>query len=288
MGDDGATGSSLFGDYSAESIEEMPEAQQRLLAHFDDLRSRMLDEVETLLQTLDPEIGQRVYEIAFKPNDAVPKRDERPKIEIVHLAEQCYLAHGDDDADRRRVLQFALVAHEYYDLLDDVVDDDVAPGRETEVVLVTQLLMPTLLRVLADLGEDVQRYWSDRAIELVGAPLLEEDRDPSGDVYLDVLARQSDLFGSMTGAAAMAGGADTDGVSRAREIGSTYYKCEQMLLDVAQFPDDEDRWNARAFFTENEIARLLDGWRAEVSPQIDELPEPRARLVRPLFFRSSD
>ena len=253
--------------------------------HIRGLFDRLLDEVEIILEEIEsPELQDLTYKLAFKPNDVLPKRHSRPQVTIAHLTEQVYLAHGGDDAARRKLLRFAIVVQEYYDTLDDIVDGDVAAGYEPQAMVVTQLMMPLMVRMLGQMGEDAVDYWTCRAQEMVESLYLEKCREKSFDSYLSSLEQQSYFFGFATGLAAVVAGEDDETVERAESIGRTGYKYAQFVLDLYQEDeDDPDNWNALHFVDRDKVLDYLGLWRDELESLLDAYPEGQAFLIKAMF-----
>lgn len=252
-------------------------------AHLDEHRAQSLEALKELLVTIeDEEMGQFVYNIAFRPNDALPKREYRPKMDIGIFVDQLY-THFDPEAPHdTELLQFVYTVHEYYDIFDDVVDDDVAPGREREVVLASQAMMPLMVRLVHSLGDDAVEYWTRGAMRLTSSPTMEDDATPSTEAYLDLLDRQSELYGFLTGLAPIVAG-EPDQRDDAKTIGKAMFKQEQLVLDCEQYEDEpDDPWNARALFSQAEILTLLSEWHDDVCRLTEPVSEPHASRIRAL------
>ncbi len=253
--------------------------------YFRDFYTRGLDYIEALLEDeLDSEAArQHVYTLAFKENDALPKRDRRPKTTTAFQADQIHRVHGGDERTRQTLLQFAIVAAEYYDIVDDVVDGDVEPGHERDALLVAQLLMPVLTRLLHRLGDDCVEYWTREAAALVEAPLVHEpseDGDQTGDAYFDLLERQASLRSSITGLAAIVAGADDEAVERAERIGTAVHKLMQFATDLSQYPSDDDPSNAAAIFDKAEFFAQYQELRDELDEGLSAYPEEYSARMR--------
>jgi len=253
--------------------------------YFRDFYTRGLDCIEALLEDeLDSEAArQHVYALAFKENDALPKRDRRPKTMTAFQAEQIHRIHGGDEQTRRTLLQFAIVTAEYYDIVDDVVDGDVEPGYERDALLVAQLLMPILTRLLHRLGDDCVEYWTREAAALVEAPLVHEpseDGDQTGDAYFDLLEQQASLRSSITGLAAIVAGADDEAVERAERVGTAVHKLMQFATDLSQYPSDDDPSNAAAMFGKEEFFAQYQALRDELDEALAVYPEEYAARMR--------
>lgn len=266
-----------------------PDRQEAFESHAADLRKRLLDHVETLLTELDSEAaGGLVYELAFKPGEALPKRSERPKLDSALLAEQVYLQHDPGGARLEQLLEWTVATQEYFDMLDDLVDGDVREGRRGEVVLATQLLLPLVVRRLERL--DATAYWCSETTRLLEAPLEELRSEPSAAAYRDALEAQAALYGVTAGIAALAGGADEAGLERAAAVGEAIYQHTQVVLDYEQFlAGHAERWNAGTLFDdEAAVLAFLRDRRAEVSRLVESYDDARAVRLRGLVALDVD
>lgn len=259
-------------------------------AHVQDLRDRVLDHVRELLLELDsPRLAQQVYDLAFDDSEVLPKRESRPKLETALLAEQTYLQFDPSGEHLDELLQFTVLVQEYYDMLDDLIDDDVAPTHENEVLLVSQTLVPMLQRALAALGADATDYWTDRSVDLLTAPQYEATHDPTPEHYAELLARQSVLFGFVTGLSAVVTGQDEDAIQRTERLGRVAYKHAQYVLDYEQYhAGHTEEWNAAELSSEAALIDRLEQWRAEVVELTADYDPERARLVRGLVALDVD
>ena len=258
--------------------------------HVQNLRRRVLDHVETvLLDVGSPGLAQEAYDVAFPETDALPKRESRPKLETALLAEQTYLSFDPSGERLEPLLQFTVVVQEYYDVLDDLLDDDVTAGHESRVLLVSQTLMPMLVRLLGELGDAAIEYWTDRAFELLAAPRIEATREPSPEDYAELLDHQAVLFGFVTGLAAVVTRRDDETIERAERLGRTAYKHAQYVLDVEQRRSGRvEGWNAAELHSEADVVDQLERWRAEVDDLVTAYPDERADLIRALVALDVD
>jgi hypothetical protein len=266
-----------------------PDRQETFESHAADLRKRLLDHVETLLTELVSEAaGGLVYELAFKPGEALPKRSERPKLDSALLAEQVYLHHDPAGERLDTVLEFTVAIQEYFDMLDDLVDGDVREDRRGEVVLATQLLLPLAVRRLDRL--EATAYWCDGTARLLEAPLEEVRSEPADAAYREGLDAQAALYGVTAGIAALAGGGDEAAVERAEAVGEAIYHHTQVVLDYEQFlAGHAERWNAGVLF-EDEAAVLafLRDRRETVSRLVEPYDDARAARLEGLVTLDVD
>ncbi|RQG94947.1 hypothetical protein [Natrarchaeobius oligotrophus] len=104
--------------------------------------------------------------------------------------------------------------------------------------------------------------------------------EPSADIYLDILDHQSELFGVITGLAAVLAGEDSTRVKKAEQLGKHYYKYEQMLLDKEQYETAEhEPWNAWHLMSTETVIKYLRAYQSNIRTLCDELPTKQARLV---------
>jgi hypothetical protein len=254
-----------------------------------DLRERLLDYVEALLTELASDAaGGLVYELAFKPGEALPKRSERPKVDSALLAEQVYLHHDPEGMRLDAVLEFTVAVQEYFDMLDDLVDGDVREDRRSEVVLATQLLLPLFVRRLDRL--DATAYWCEGTTRLLEAPLEELRAEPTAAAYREGLRAQASLYGTTAGIAALAGGGDEAAVERAETVGEAIYQHTQVVLDYEQFlAGHAERWNAGALFAdEAAVLAFLQERRETVSRLVEPYDDTRANRLEGLVALDVD
>jgi len=266
-----------------------PDRQETFERHAADRRKRLLDHVEALLTELESNAaGGLVYELAFKPGEALPKRSERPKLDSALLAEEVYRHHDPEGERLNTVLEFTVAIQEYFDMLDDLVDGDVREDRRGEVVLATQLLLPLVVRRLDRL--DVTAYWCDGTMRLLEAPLEEVRIEPTDAAYREGLDAQAALYGVTAGIAALAGGGDEVAVERAETVGEAIYQHTQVVLDYEQFlAGHAERWNAGVLFDdETAVLAFLRDRRETVSRLVEPYDDARAARLEGLVALDVD
>jgi hypothetical protein len=258
-----------------------PEEQRYYDDHLAGLSRRLLDQVARILAHIGArELRELSYRLAFKPNAILPKRLNRPQLTLAHVTEQLYDVYAPNDAHRGALLQLSILVLEYYDMLDDLVDGDVAAGHELEVVLVSQLLMPLIMRSLGELGPAAINHWTMRCLDMVESLYLEKRRPKSWDAYLRSLEKQAHGFGFVTALPAIVNDRPNSEILRAERIGQLAYLYSQLYLDLQQRDrDDESNWNAAHFRTQEEIVTLM----AEHQRGIFELTEPFPAMARMLI-----
>jgi len=266
-----------------------PARERALDADLDDLRLRLLDCIERLLDEMPrDDLRERLYSLAFEPSDALPKRSRRPKVENAYLVEQLYRAHAPDGDDLDALLAFTVAVTEYYDIFDDVVDGDVADGRRADAVIVMQLLMPLFVRRIHALGDDAVSFWTERALELMAGPMTEVTDEPTADAYRAVVDDQATLFGFVTGLAAVVADAPPDAIERAETVGELYYAYEQYLTDEEQYRADDGPWNLWHLTTETEARARVVALRESLAEAVADLPAERADGIRALTAHDID
>lgn len=259
------------------------EEQAAFEAFARDVREAVFDRIEAMLSDVEPSLAQRVYDLAFSASDVLQQRSRRPELHSALLAAASADAVELSDADREALLGFTVAIQEYYDVLDDLIDGDVAEGHEVEVQIVAQTLLPLATARLGRLGSDAVEYWADAALELVAAPHAEVGGSPSAEAYRELVARQSVLFGFVPGVAAVAAGRDEAAVERAEALGRTIYRFEQFVRDYEQYvAGDDDPWNAAALLGEQAVIEQLEAWQSEVADCTASYPDPASRQLQAL------
>lgn len=115
------------------------------------------------------------------------------------------------------------------------------------------------------------------------APLVGVLEEPSAPVYEEVLERQADLFGGITGLCAVASPDDAAPVQAAERVGQAFFAFEQLLLDGEQYSPGQDRsWNAWRLLSEDDVYELIGHWHDEFRSAIEEFPEEQRTRLRPL------
>ncbi|QLH78899.1 hypothetical protein HZS55_17080 [Halosimplex rubrum] len=224
-----------------------------------------------------------VRTIAFSQNDALPKRKRRPTRRIEYLVEQLYLARDSDTDALEDLLRFTLLVQEYYDITDDIIDGDVAHGKEAEVFITHEYLMPVLADHVGRLGPEARSYWCDDAVWMVECFTDELTAEPSAETYFDILTKQANLFGSMTGTCGVVAGADRETVERYAAIGTLYFELDQLLLDGFQYGDEAYPWNVWSLLPEDEALARLRARKEALDDHLETLPTRTAERVKPLI-----
>jgi hypothetical protein len=266
--------------------DERRRAFEREVAAFE---ARATERIDALLGEVDDAPARaQLNRLVFSANEVLPKRDARPgRVSLLsaYLVEQLHVEYAGSDPEsetrRDRLVQFTLAVEEYADVVDDLVDGDVAEGRETEVLLTLQVLWPQLVRLLSALGQRETEYWTQHATALVAAPVTEMTREPGADTYRELVAEQATLFGFVTGLAAVAAGEDEPTVARAERLGELFFSVTQFLLDCEQY-DGEEAWNALAVMAPAEVRERLRAWQRAFETELEHLSAERTRRLRPL------
>jgi hypothetical protein len=252
--------------------------------HFQEFYKRGLNQVQNLLEEEfdSEETRQYVYDLAFKGNDVLPKRDLRPKPTTAFQADQIHRIHGGDEQTCQTLLQFSMIVAEYYDIVDDVIDGDVKPGHQRDAIVVLQFLMPVLVRLLHRLGDDAVKYWTWEATELVEASVHEPTAEmkQTTDGYLDLLEEQALLRSSVTGLAAVVAGADDEAIERAEQVGTTVHKLMQFVTDLKQYGSDDDPSNAVQLFDKEDFSKQYQQFKNELDETLSVYPETHASQMR--------
>lgn len=240
--------------------------------------------VEDLLAEIERDlVREQIQLLVFTPNDVLPKRETRPHLKGTFFTDQLYRAHAETTEDAEDLLKFALVHQEHWDVADDVFDGDVTSGAGPEVYLTSQALQPLLVRLLGRLGDDAVSYWTGRTTRMISGWFEELRKEPSRDAYATILDRHAEYYGALTGLAALIAGGDKSTVADAEQVGRTYFKFEQVLLDVDQHREgDADPWNAWQVMSEEEVLRFVHEWRGDITAYLAGLPDVQGARLRPL------
>lgn len=248
----------------------------------DEFYQRALNQVPNILARIpDQRLQETVYQKAFSPDSDLSERIERPHLTAAYYVENLYLDLADDPVHADELLQLTLVLQEYYDILDDIVDDDLDAEGTTSATIVTQALYPVSVQLLDELPDASAQYWSERAIRLAESWSLEQTTTPSQEEYRTLLERQSNLYGFVTGLAALSAGADIDRIQQAEQLGRAVFKLDATWLDLIQHKLDLDPdWNIYELYEPDAVAELLIRWQSNAERQVDALADERAFLLR--------
>jgi len=259
------------------------DTQQAFERHVTRLGERVDTEREAILNSVESQrTTDQLRNFVFSSNDALPKRGAYPALKICHFTDQLYRSHACRDDGREAVLRFAIVFAEYYLLVDDIFDGDIAQGREAEAFVTAELMQPLLAEYVHELGEAAVSYWVPRSIEMQESALYELQYEPSADRYLELLDRLSNYYSVLTGLAALVADGDEQDVQRAERIGSNYLTFEQFILDRPQFEgDDPDPWNIWKLLPEERVVEMLRSHRCSLLEDLAELPAENSDLIRP-------
>lgn len=243
-----------------------------------------LEQVEAVVGTIgNPDLQRLVYRTAFTTEGAAPKPTRRPHLRCPWLVDLTYQALAEEPTERDAVVRLSLALTEQLDLLDDLADGDVEAGAEGQVLATTQALGARITEGVAALGETSVAYHRETSDELLGAVLLEAEREPSAAAYEQVLARQSTMYGRQTGLAAIAAGADEEEVTRAERAGRRFHDIAKVEQDRAQYrAGDRSDWNARTVLDRPTIIQRLEEWRAELLDAVSAFPPAQRRRVAAL------
>lgn len=259
--------------------------EETFRSHVEDLEERLRDHVSEILNELNhDELRNQIQFVVFEPNDALPKRGHYPPLgKIQHLVEQLYRSYDPSAEDLDALLRATIAIHEYYDIVDDVIDGELAQGHELEVFVTNELLVPIVIRYLGRLGQEAVEYWSTRTFQTVGSFVTELSSTPSATAYRNLVDRQSTLFGSLTGLGAVVAGEDETIVDRVASAGRAYFRYEQFIRDLHQYEqDDPDPWNAWKLMSEDDALAYVSEQREAFEQFLEELPPERAHLLCPL------
>ncbi|WP_459193957.1 hypothetical protein [Halosimplex sp. J119] len=247
------------------------------------MEERLSELIREILEGIESElVREQIRTVAFNTSSALPKRQQRPTVKIEFVTEQLASALGATREEIDRLHKFTLVKQEYYDIADDLLDGDVEGRREPEVYLTNECLLIVLIERLSALGEQAAEYWSRNAETLIEAPFTELLADPEFEPYLDILDKQARLYGLVTGLSAIVAG-EPDRKGAFEDLGRTYYRYEQLLLDLHQYErTDSEVWNAWTLTDEERVLSLIKDYEWELRDGLRTLPDDRYELLLPL------
>lgn len=261
-----------------------PEIERALQRRLEALAADLSELVEELADEAGSErVGDQLRRVAFRANGALPKRRRRPTVKVEFVATRLCAACGVERERIDDLLAFTVAAQEHYDVVDDLIDGDVATGRETEAFVTSELLSPVLVRYLGRLGPEATEYWSSEALQTVESFVLELSRDaPSPAAYRELLAHQASLYGGVTGLCAIA--ADRrDLLPTFERLGRAFFTYEQLLLDGRQHhAGDPDPWNAWRISDSATVRRHLRCVEREYHRCLDAVPVEDPEFLRAL------
>jgi len=261
------------------------EEAEEALDHWKNLDERVFEQVHQLLKKVsDQNLRTQLRAVAFEPNEALPKRDYRPNRSIFHLSEQLLSTNEIRDQEQRdAVLQLSLLVAEYYDIFDDLIDQDVNSEHREEVIATWQMMHPLTVRLLQILGSEVVEFWSERTVRLMGAPLAGIHHDPTLEVYEEIVDLQSNMFGCLTAIPALLNNREETIVRCEELLGRKYYKFDQYLLDGEQLNRDcssnDTDWNIWALESPDNVLDRLSQLRREIYSNTDHLSEEKKAKI---------
>lgn len=194
-----------------------------------------------------------------------------------------YWQYGDDEGTLDTLIELTITISEHYDIADDVVDESVAPGQYPDAIVAMELLMPLFIRRLHRLGTDAVEFWTERSLSLIESPYREMHETPSVDAYRQILQRQSNLFGFVTGLAPVAAGADETAIERAERIGREFYIYEQYMVDREGYDRGEaGAWNIWELVSEDQAVELMNERAGEITDLASVFPKETQTAIRAL------
>lgn len=262
-------------ELSAEALEQHKKA-------VDEFNTGALDQIKNILSRIpDESLQRRVYEIALSGQTTLSDQRRRPHLTAAYYSDVLYRKLATEPTDREELVQFAITVQEYYDILDDAIDGDIDRALTTQALATAQALLPVLVQLLGELEGPTTIYWSKRAVRLTEVPMLEAELAVSKANYMRILRRQSNLWGFVTGLAAMVAGADEQVVARSEALGRALYKVDATWTDCGQYEREEDlKWNMYTVFGVEEVQRMLDIWCDIAWSHIEQLPTDDERLLK--------
>lgn len=263
---------------------------EQFKAHFDELWERISERVDAILSRIEtPGVRQIVANVAFSTNDTLLKRSVRPKPEIFHLMEQLCDIHDLSPDIKNDLLEFTILVTEYFDIYDDIADGDVDQEDLSKVTLVHSILGTLIMKKLPQLDDSAVKYWTNQTLVLSECVYFEMAYNPHSEVYLDVVDRQSKLFGGLTGLVPVVDGAKQVKIDEASTLGEIYFMFEQFLLDLEQkIGGDDDPWNAWHLIDNDDIRSVLEAWRRQALDLTAQFPDENRQLIEAMFATDID
>lgn len=247
--------------------------------------------VESILADIrDPKLRRLVAEIAFAPNDTLPKRTLRPNFKLAYITEQFYdalLARADaaeaSEQHRENLRRLVLTYHEGADIVDDLIDGDVRRGDEISVGVVICTLANLSYQYAERLGAQAYHVYCRRQLDLPAAVLVEKQGPPSLDRYLQSVDLQAALIIAPLEAAAVVCGQASHGLKLAARLGRSLYRYKQFTTDMFQ-QDPQSNLNLKHFCTHEELLERLRTEHTALRQIIAELPVGKGRDALELLF----
>lgn len=265
---------------------DLPQARiEDFLKQQGNFEERLTRCVSDLLSEIPIELlSEQVDQIAFTGNSALYKRPIRMKSDLGLLVDQLAQAFEIDGNDRETLLKLTLSTHEYYDILDDLIDGDVSAEARQEVLATWQVLAPLNALLVHRLETEAVAFWSDRTMGLMECFLSEGAAPCTAENYKQIVERQSDLFGCVTGLPPVVGGLPDRKVHLCEQIGQDLFKIQQFLADAEQHrEEDGEQWNAWELYSQTEFQNEILTWKSEAMERVDELPSRQAEMIEVLF-----
>jgi hypothetical protein len=108
-----------------------------------------------LVERLDSEPHRELAEnYVVSTTPALPKRTQRPVLRPPYVTKQTYQSRCPENDQLEPLLKLTILHNEYYDIVDDVFDGDVADGYEPTVFLLNESLIPLLTSLVHQLGPE--------------------------------------------------------------------------------------------------------------------------------------
>lgn len=207
-----------------------------------------------------------------------------PDVYLHLLVESLYCGADSEEKHLARVHQSTALLSHYTTMLPSLLTDP--PEDEfsrTEVFVAALLAVSRTTEILGAIGNDANTYamahLRDVLLSLTGPP----PGKPTREAYRELLDRQTHRYAGPAGLAGIAAGADEETVRTYEEIGASYYRYNQVIVDLERSVESErtDPWNAWEVFGA-EATRLIGLWREEIVERIESLPDHHAKPIEAL------
>lgn len=254
-----------------------------LIADLIDLENRLEDDGQNALAGIDSTpIRDQLERLLFGENPAIPDRDPGADLYAHLLVDAIYRAVAPDGERSMQVHRIVRLLTEYVDVFEHVVagavdEESVAiyVGETLALAHLFDLLGDVAPTVLPTVFDHLQRYFTAYCLD---------PSDPMIERFDRLLSLQAYCYGAIGAITAGAGDASAETVCTASAVGCTYYKYNQVLLDLerSHANGDVDPWNAWTILGEQQAKDRLAGWATGVRTLVATLPTEQTHRIERL------
>jgi hypothetical protein len=266
--------------------KEKEKIAEKRIEEFSNISNQELKKLSNSVK--DKKIYRAISKIVFDSSDMLPKRGSRPSIRLPYLANQLSGYHSENEYNLP-LIRFSLLYMEYYDIIDDIIDEDYNPDYRREVIISSQIILPLMIEILDSLSGPTVQYWSNHLKRMVSSPVYELANNCTIDNYLSIVDYQAEMGGILCGLAVMDAGGTADAVTYGWELGSTYYKYEQFILDYIQYKNGQiENWNLCELTSLYEAERYMETTRSIFVDKLSQYGDHFSNCVKPLVYVDLD